>query len=31
VNLRADDHPDAPRELARLLDLFAKAFPQHLG
>jgi uncharacterized Ntn-hydrolase superfamily protein len=31
VNLRVDDHPDAPRELARLLDLFAKAFPQHLG
>jgi uncharacterized Ntn-hydrolase superfamily protein len=31
VNLRADDHPEAPRELARLLDLFAKAFPQHLG
>jgi len=31
VNLRVDDHPDAPRELARLLDLFAKAFPQHLS
>jgi uncharacterized Ntn-hydrolase superfamily protein len=31
VNLRVDDHPDAPRELARLLDLFAKAFPQQLG
>ena len=30
VNVRVDDHPEATRELARIFDLFQKAFPKSI-